>query len=90
MPSFIIAVSVQDNMKYAIEGTRVHDALELYYKTGQLDPENEDMLWPVIELIDSVWVKNSEHLNSRFEAEPSFCHKSVTEINTFAQNKTLS
>lgn len=65
----LMGISQNENMKYSKEGTRVHDALENYFKTGMMEPENEEMLWPLIETINSLYP------NAIFEAEPSFAHK---------------
>jgi hypothetical protein len=54
-----------DTESYSIEGTRVHDALEKFFKTGEMDIQNEEMLWPAVEAVRSIG-------EGRPEAEPSF------------------
>lgn len=49
-------------------GNIIHDKLEQYYITGKLEPEDEDMLWPVIECV-------KEFNFDKVEAEKSFCSK---------------
>lgn len=50
---------------YSIKGTEVHDKLEKFFKTGELAGEDEELLWPVIETVQSLGYEVAE-------AEPSF------------------
>ncbi len=68
----------QSTEQYSIEGTRVHDALENYYKTGQCKESDNGTIFPVIELLDLVTINYcSEKINCtcKFRPEESFCHK---------------
>ncbi len=67
--NIIIAKSNENNAKYSREGTRIHDALELYFKEGTVEPENEDILIPVLDTIKQVFGEDVI-----YEAEPSFAH----------------
>lgn len=37
------------------QGSKIHDALEVYYKTGKIDKKYEDYIQPVIDLIAQQW-----------------------------------
>lgn len=50
----VFARYLENTGKYSSIGTEVHDKLERFYTDGIMDPEDEDMLWPVIEIVNDL------------------------------------
>ena len=64
----------EDQERITGQGHDIHDALEVYYKTGRIMPDYADYIVPVIELIEAKW----PHLQrTDWVAEKSFCYKGL-------------
>lgn len=49
----LIGISNKENSKYATMGNAIHNCLEEYFKTSNLNPEYEDYVWPFIEYFNT-------------------------------------
>jgi hypothetical protein len=67
----LIAMSDQENSKYAKRGNEIHNALETYFKTGEIS--EEEIIIPVVEFLQNLFEKYD---NVWYEAEKSFAHSS--------------
>ena len=65
----VIQISNKENSKYSEAGTKIHDKLEKFYKTYQLDESDRELLLPVIEAVGSIYKTKS------WEPEKSFVSK---------------
>lgn len=64
----LLAMSNERNSSYSREGNRIHDAIESYFNGEGVDPENEALVYPTVQLLESMYP------DALFESEKSFSH----------------
>lgn len=69
----LIQMSEVENSRFAQIGNQIHNMFEQYYLTGKVEPENESLVYPVIEYVQNELTK--PHKIIKFEVEKAFAHK---------------
>jgi hypothetical protein len=64
----LLSISEGRNSQYSKEGNRIHDAIELYFNEGIVEPENEALVYPTVQLLEQMYP------DAIYESEKSFCH----------------